>query len=448
MSAAFWVAFYLVIFGLGRELSQRRYRKINRCFKVLRERRGGVVKEEPVGPFVNLVFGRNDPIYEVEIDGLTVTVGYVVKQGTFISISGDLPTDISIGPETTINSLSKLVGMDDPEIGQPTFDELAYLDGDLTQLLSYLNREARRATLLGLERGATLRNGEVKLQLDRKLMDVTEMLESIEFALDMATTLRRGERGQAGRLIHVIRTDTNRTIRENCLSALLRVHPNLAITRKFTQELLSDRSASIRFMAARSRRTDGTATLESLVTTPNTPVNIRVDALLLFLQRCHDRDVIHEVLEACMTGPHELILSALEIARSQDIVVNATLLDDVEKSDHLDVLKALAEYSVVVPNRRSMDRLARLFHSESADVIQAAGRSLGQIGTAEFVSHLQEAKSRLPRSAYASIDSAILAIQARVSPTLVGGLSIRRDADRGGLSVRDHDAIDEVSDSS
>ena len=147
MSPAFYVAFYLVILGVGRWLSDGKRRELMACFEEIKSIRGGTIEEEPVGPFVNLVFGRNRPTYTLDIDELKLTIDTLPKMGTRLRVTGDLPTDISITKENSLSELGKLFGKADPEIGHGAFDSAALLDGDRTQLLSYLNWEARRSTI-------------------------------------------------------------------------------------------------------------------------------------------------------------------------------------------------------------------------------------------------------------------------------------------------------------
>ena len=144
---------------------------------------------------------------------------------------------------------------------------------------------------------------------------------------------------------------------------------------------------------------------------------------------------MHEVLERCLNGSAELAKRAILVARAENIRLNLTALDAVLALDEPDVLLALTKYYVAAPHLGALNPLLKLLAKTDHVVVQTAAQGLAKINTPDAVPHLRDAKKRLPRSAHKTVDDAILAIQSRVAPDVLGGLTLDREHDRGRLSL-------------
>ncbi len=428
------LAGYTVMLGAARIWGRHQREKLLACYEILKKKHDGHIKRDEHRSVAKIIFGPDDPIFEIKKDGLRVEVSHLPKQGTLIQIFGDLPKDIQISRETAISSARKLLGHHEPKVGQAAFDEAVFLEGDSTQLLSYLGRQARRDVMTCLDRGARLHNGIVSLQLDARVTDPDVLSTDIEQLLAMASSLRRRERGQPSRLAENVRTDTNRVVRENCLDALYAHYGDLALTADLTTELLQDRSATIRLMAARKAGKKGNATLEQLVNSENAPQDVRVSAFLLFLQRSTDTEDVQRVVQSALRGKASLMAAALSVAHTQSIILDAQLLDHSERSDDPQVLEALAKYCHPARDRDAVPRLARLLGSNIDSVMMSASIGLRQFGTPAVVPSLRDAMTQASPNVRATLEDTVLTIQSRVCPDMQGGLELVNSAE-GQLSV-------------
>ena len=398
---------------------------------------------------------------------LTVTIGTYHRgkdeHGTRVTVGGfhHGTYGLTIRAEGLTSSIEKTFGERELEVGDPEFDEAAYLQGGPALVRAIFDRETRRmvGTLLrgkmrvGGREGQTEFKVRTSLSDDELRVDVrARLLENVDRWLpaalptlvDIGRRLRRPD-DLAAKIVANTRAEKLPAVRLGSLQTLTTEFPRHPGTREALLAALDDPSLEIRLHAAIALGPEGRATLQTLAADDGADtVSARAISALgsdFALERAIERLRQSRAKELTATA-----LACIEaIGRAGTPEGSEALADMLATApDHLAVAAAGA---IAGEENEKVERgLLAALERESAEVRVAAAEALGRVGSPSAVVPLREASGAhtFDGALRRATRQAIAEIQSRVTGASPGQLSLAAE-EAGQVSLVDEDRRGQVS---
>jgi len=399
--------------------------------------------------------------------------------GTRLVLSGPgLAGGFTVRPEALETTLRAAVGQREVEIGDETFDRLAWIQGSPALAHALLDRPAREAfrSVFGgyLQRAgkmpflasALLDDGTLSLDVPEvpKRKGTTEgALDALFAAITGKEASEGGSLGRPERLPEVLEAalafarrleppaDVARRIAENLrdeplpgvrvrsLTVLVREFPDHPATREALLAAREDPDAEVRLRAAAELGEEGRDVLLALAEgegAEDATTARAVTALGTRLDPGEARRLLSQALRTRRTATARACIEVLGRQRGPDSVAMLARVLAVERGElavaAADALGATRDPAAEAPLVEALD-------SRPRELRLAAARALGLVGTAAAVPPLKAAEARHSDLARAA-RQAIAEIQARLTGAEPGQLSLATaPGEAGQLSLADAD---------
>jgi hypothetical protein len=377
-----------------------------------------------------------------------------------IRITIDCGVPVTIRPETPSTALAKILEQE-PLVGDPAFDRLAYLNGQPDLLQAILDSETRLVVsrLLRGMAGETwmdpiapivVRDGALTafFRHDDPEMLVLKLPAVLGALVNSARQLTHpGD--IAGRIAANLRREPEATARLRDIEILLGAHRKHSATHAALREACNDADENVKLAAALGLGREGRPTLIEIARAESTsdPVAARaIAALRKHLGKESTLAILGRSLRRRQLRSAHACVTALGQLGGSDVVEPLAKVLAVEAGE-LAVAAATALGSC--GGSGAEGTLLAALQREELDVRLAAVKALGQMGSAAAVPALKDAGERGPGEFFGSelqrtVRQAIAEIQSRLSGASPGQLSVA-EGSAGELSLADEDLRGRVS---
>ena len=385
------------------------------------------------------------------------------EHGTRVIVGGlrHGPYDLTIRPEGLGSTIKKSLGERELEVGDPAFDDVAYLQGAPALVRAIFDQETRR--LAGrLLNGQLLVEGRLEtktlkvrvsvsdgcLRLDipaRLLDDTTRWLPAVlPSIVEVGRRLRRPD-DLAARIAENTRSEKVRGVRLANLRTLTTDYPRHAATREALLASLYDESPSVKLHAAIALGPEGRNALVDLASS-DSPDTVVARAITALGADFPGELAIERLRRASEAGHSATALACIEAVGRAGSASGIEALAGALASAADEVAVAAARTLAATAGDAAEPPLVAALEHESAVVRVAAAEGLGAVGSPRSVVSLRNAASAhtfdgaLRRAAR----QAIAEIKSRVTGASPGQLSLAAD-EPGRVSLVDEDQRGRVS---
>jgi HEAT repeat protein len=385
-------------------------------------------------------------------------------RGTRIIVGGlDHDLYLQVRAEGMGSRMDRVFGGREVELGDPAFDQAAYVKGDPALLRALFGPGARR-TLTDLFSGrlpgfaaggdrlpaisTTITESELRVEISNGMRGVSKQLPSVLRALlEVGQVLVRPD-DPAERIASNNECEPFAAVRRGNLRVLSAQYPGHAATRRALEQGLRDPSPEVQVEAAAALGRDGEPTLLDIAGRDDVPDELAIRAIAALGEAFPARLAGDTLRRARLAGRRAVVRACLDaLARGGA----AGCLDDLEAllasgDEDVDLAVASARLLGTVagdPSERTL--IAALQHPAGEVRLEAAG-ALGKIGTPQAVVPLGDCRGehRFDAALRAATRQAIAEIQSRVTGASPGQLSLAAD-DVGQVSLAEPDARGQVS---
>ncbi len=198
-----------------------------------------------------------------------------------IAVEARLPEGLELRKEGRISSFVRSLSRTDIQVGDPTFDDRFFVEGDRdVAVLARLGHRARRALLEASEAfDVQVRQGKLVWIADGLLNDKDVLLHVSRVLLELADALTEHAGRPAQALLHHAFHDEHLGFRRKALEALLEHQGRSHEAAEALERAGQDQDPGIRFLAARHRGEAGLAAIQALLTEGGLPASMREEAL-------------------------------------------------------------------------------------------------------------------------------------------------------------------------
>ncbi|MDO8834998.1 MAG: HEAT repeat domain-containing protein [Vicinamibacterales bacterium] len=385
-------------------------------------------------------------------NGTRVTVGGL-RHGTYA---------LTIRPEGVTSTIEKTFGEREIVVGDPAFDDAAYVQGQPGLVRAIFDAETRRALRVLLDKGVRVdgasgpkwlsnvrvrvSDSELRVDIRSRPFDRTEawLPAILPQLLTIAQRLRRPE-DVAAQIAANIRGEALEAVRLANLRTLTTEFPRHQATRDALVAALADQGAGVRLHAATALGPEGQAALLEL-TSAGVPDGVAAKAVAALGTAFPADRAITRLREAREAGHGATALACVENLGASGSATAVEVLVEILEADRGVLAAAAARALGKVGDARSEKALVAALDDDSSEVRVAAAETLGRIGTPLAVVPLREASAAnlLNAELRRATRQAIAEIQSRVAGASPGQLSLAQDQ-AGQVSLVEEDTHGQVS---
>ena len=342
--------------------------------------------------------------------------------------AGSVPVRLELDRERTSIGM---IGGEDVVVGDPRFDERVRVRGGEAVALAALGREARSALLTAIIAGDEIRvrAGMVIAELEfNSRPDPTQLIAVTRRAVRVARHLVVSANGIPAALAERALKDPLPGVRLQALEALARLEGEGALARRVARGLLSDKDPEVRLRAAVAAGREGFDTLVALVRARSGRGRSRGPRRW--------GSGLAEALDRSREGNEGRRARALDhlVARYPAAWVRP-LLHGAVKSGPGPLRVAALRGVARIGDASFQSEVLRLLDHPTDAVRDAAVAALGAVGTVAAVPALRALAARsgsLEFPVRRAVDTAVAAIQSRISGAAAGQVSLADTAPVGG----------------
>jgi HEAT repeat protein len=386
------------------------------------------------------------------------------ENGTRVTVSGlrHGTYALTIRPEGVTSTIEKTFGEREIELGDPAFDDAAYVQGQPGLVRAIFDADTRRALRVLLDKGVRVggasgstwlsnirvrvSDSELRVDIRSRPFDRTEawLPEILPQLLAIAQRLRRPE-DLAAQIAANMRGETPEAVRLADVRTLTTEFPRHQATRETLVAALADQSAAVRLHAATALGPEGQATLLEL-TSSGVPDGVAAKAVAALGAAFPAGRAITRLREAREAGHGATALACVENLGASGSAEAVQVLVEILEADRGVLAAAAARALGNVGDARAEQALLAALNDDSSEVRVAAAETLGHIGTPLAVVPLREASAAnlLNAELRRATRQAIAEIQSRVSGASPGQLSLAEDQ-AGQVSLVDEDTHGQLS---
>lgn len=384
--------------------------------------------------------------------GTRITVGGL-RHGTY---------GLTIRAEGVASTIQKTFGEREIELGDPEFDDVAYVQGSPPLVRAIFDAETRRLVRALLDTGfrvtgefgaksisnirVRVSDNELRVDMRSRPFDKTEkwLPQVLPQLLAIGHRLRRPE-DLAVRIAANVRGETLEAVRLANLRTLAAEFPRHDVTHEALLAALNDGSAAVRLHAATALGPEGQTSLLEL-TSARVPDEVAARAVAALGPAFPLERAIERLREARKAGHLATAHACVDVLGASPSAEAVDSLVGVLQSDHGVLAAAAARALGRAADARVEKPLVAALDFDSSEVRVAAAEALGRVGTPLAVVPLREASAAnlLNAELRRATRQAIAEIQSRVSGASPGQLSLAGDQ-AGQVSLVEEDTHGQVS---
>ena len=376
--------------------------------------------------------------FPIVVDSYTVSTGKSSQTYTRIAITGagKIPGELLLEKEGLGSSIKKAFIGDDIELGDASFDSTVVLRGDRHDARVRFDEHARMTAMKAVSAGVRLKNADVSLVKGGLVTDPAKLLQMTLQVIGLAAALDMSNESPQGRLLRILKTDSEPKVRRRSLQELLNRFDDTAEAREAAEMAIQDEAPNVRLAAAR--------TLGRFE-----PIS---DVLRDRAQPSEFRQYAAEIIGTSLSGREDVVACLEEVLKQGEAPVVAEVLRAMGRIAHEPRSELLAPLCQVgdsdsrlevarmlgrLIGRFAEPTLIRMLDDEDQAVVLEVMKSLSKVGSRIAVQPLLKHTKGVfaDPSVKEAARQTIKAIQSRQGNIATGRLSLTDTAELGNLSI-------------